>query len=132
QDASRLIAWNLLENRDRLTGRLYGYNAAFGKLAPVVLDALADQLNISLSSSLHVSEEDDEFSLEIDPAETEKDYGPLFQAFKSVDRREESIDALIEASESAIEREKGKASAGAALKTVSQAHAKLAGVDVTG
>jgi hypothetical protein len=130
QDASRLIAWNLLENRDKLAGRLYGYNAAFGKLAPKVLELVAEQLDVNLKGSPRVEEGDDaDFSFEVDGGDVEN-YAPLFSIFKS-DGKEQAIDALIEACESAIEGEKGRASAGAALKTVSLAHSKLAGVDVS-
>ena len=43
QEASRAIAWSIYENRDRVMGRVYSLNAAFGKLATNVLDILEEK-----------------------------------------------------------------------------------------
>ena len=48
-DASRVIAWNLFENRDQLDERLYAFNVVFGKNAAEVMDRVADRLGIPLS-----------------------------------------------------------------------------------
>lgn len=45
--ASRVIAWSLFDNRDKLPGRIYNFNAAFGKLASNVLDRVATDLGLS-------------------------------------------------------------------------------------
>ena len=59
QNASRAIAWSLYENRDRVTGRVYRFNAAFGKLAPQVLDIPDDQLELAANDKEDQVDDDD-------------------------------------------------------------------------
>lgn len=131
QDASRAIAWTLFENRDKLNGRVYNYNSAFGKLAPDILDRVADVLELE-----DTSEEDDpdvgfDIDIDIDAGESPDNYDSLISALKDGDMKDEAIEALIDACDSVIEREKGLKSGEAALKAVTAAHSKLAGVDLT-
>lgn len=129
QDASRVIAWSLFENRDKLTGRLYSFNAAFGKLAPQVLEYLSDQLDIPISDGSSDDDEDD-FAIDIDEDDGTQSYDAIIEALKAEETKDDAIEALIDACETAIEREKGRTSAKTALKTLSQVHAKLTGIDV--
>ncbi|WP_454686342.1 hypothetical protein [Agrobacterium leguminum] len=128
QDASRVIAWSLFENREKLPGRLYAFNAAFGKLAPQVLEYLADQLDLSTSDE-SPSEDDDDFAIVIDD-DGGFNYEPILEALRNDETKDDAVEALIEACETALERERGRVSEKAALKSLSQVHAKLTGIDV--
>lgn len=131
QDASRAIAWSLFDNRDKLPGRIYDFNAAFGSLAPDVLERLSESLGIGCNENDENGEEDDEgFNVDIEE-DGAASYGDLIDALKDDDSKEDAVDALIEACQSAIETQKGQKSGEAALKSVSQAHAKLAAVDLS-
>ncbi|MEO8017420.1 MAG: hypothetical protein ABI769_06380 [Pseudomonadota bacterium] len=129
QNASRAIAWSLFENRDKITGRVYAYNAAFGKLAEEVLANLADQLDLATGTT--EANDDGDFSIEIEGPAAANDYAPVIAALKDEDTREEAVEALIEACQSAIEKDNGQKSKTAALKALVQVHAKLAGIDVS-
>jgi hypothetical protein len=131
QNGSRAIAWSLFENRDKVPGRIYGYNAAFGNLAEVVLANVAEQLNLPNVVDDELDGDDDEFSIDIESAATGSDYSPVIAALKNVETREDAVEALIEAAISAIETDRGQKSKGASLKALAQVHAKLAGIDVT-
>jgi hypothetical protein len=129
QNASRAIAWSFFENREKLPGRVYAFNSAFGKLAPVVLANVAAQLNLPQPN---VSEdEDEEFSIEIAGAAGEEDYSAVISALKNDETKDDAVDVLIEVAQSAIETDRGQRSQGAALKALAQIHAKLAGLDLT-
>ena len=131
QNASRAIAWSLFENRDKLPGRVYSFNAAFGKLAPQILDTLIEELE--LDSDDDDTSEDDfgaDFDIDIEAEEGIKDYQTVVDALRNDDSGE-AISILIDVCESAIERDKGLKSEKAALKALSQANAKVAGVDVS-
>ncbi len=130
--ASRAIAWSLFDNRDKVPGRVYAYNAAFGKLAPVVLANVAEQLSLPVTSEAD-AEDDDDGSFAIDIAEPTggEDYSSIIAALQAPETRDDAVDALIDASISALERDRGQRSKGAALKALVQVHAKLAGIDLT-
>lgn len=129
QQASRVIAWSLLENRDRLTGRVYNYNAAFGKLATDVLDRVASELQVSTETG--VSEEGDDFAVDFGDEEAVVSYDAIIDQLRDETTKSETVDVLIDAVQSAIEVEKGRSSEKASLKAVGQAHAKLMAVDIT-
>jgi len=128
-NASRAIAWSLFDNRDKLSGRVYGYNAAFGKLAPQVIQTVADELEINLSKSTSDNTEEFDFSIEDD--DEALNYQPFVEVLKNAETREDAVDTLIEACMTAIEREKGKKRKDAALKSLSQIHSKLAAIEVS-
>ena len=130
QNASRAIAWSLFENRDKLPGRVYAFNAAFGKLASVVLANIAEQLDLPMCEVVEDGD-DDGFSIDIDGGGTVEDYSAVIVALKDPATKADAIEALIEASQSAIETDAGRRSKGAALKALAQVHAKLAGIDFT-
>jgi hypothetical protein len=129
QNASRAIAWSLFENRDKLPGRVYAFNAAFGKLAPVVLTNVIEQLSLPQEPAAD-DEGDEDFSIDIEGGGVE-DYSAVIAALKNEETKEDAIEALIEAAQSAIEADRGQRSQGAALKALAQVHAKLAGLDLT-
>lgn len=131
QSASRAIAWSLFDNRDKVPGRLYAYNAAFGKLAPVVLANVAEQMNLSVTEQSDVEDDDRTFSVDIEGGVGPEDYSSIIVALKNDETREEAVDALIEASISALEHDRGQRSKGAALKALVQVHAKLAGLELS-
>lgn len=129
QNASRAIAWSIFDNADRFSGRIYNYNLAFGKLAPQVVQSVTDELGIELDT---VDDEDDsEFDFAIDEDDKVIDYSPFVSALKDEERRDDAVDALVEACVTAIEREKGKKRKDAALKSLAQVHSKLAAIDVS-
>jgi hypothetical protein len=130
QNASRAIAWSIYENRDRISGRVYRLNAAFGKLAPQVLEILEDQLELP-SSDDGDQVDDDDFAIDIDSDGESKDYTPIIGALRDEDTRDEAVTTLIEACETAIELDKGLKNEGAALKALAQINSKVTGIDIS-
>ena len=128
QDASRAIAWSLFENRDKVSGRVYALNPAFGKLAPKVLDSLADQLDLPETDTTD-DDNDDDFSFEIDADEGGPNYKAIIEALFRDETKDDAVSVLIDVAESAIEQERGQKSEEAALKALSQVNAKLKGID---
>ncbi len=131
QNASRAIAWSLFENRDKVTGRLYSLNIAFGKLAPQVLELLAEELDIDGVEDDLGEYADDDFSIEIEVDEGGVNYQPIIDALQNDETKDDAVQVLIDVCETAIERDKGFKSEKAALKTLSQANAKITGIDVS-
>lgn len=128
QNAVRAIAWSLYDNRDQLSGRVYGYNAAFGKLASEVIALTSEELKIEAVGDK--ADEDGDFEFEIEDDDAATDYEGFIAALKEDSTKGQAIEALIEASTTAIERERGKKNKTAALKALSQIHSKLIAVDV--
>ncbi len=131
QNASRAIAWSLFENRDKVSGRVYSLNAAFGKLAPQVLNMLTEELDIEELTDKLDDDAEADFSIEIDADESIANYQPVIEALRNDETKEDAVQTLIDVCESAIERDKGLKSEKAALKTLSQANAKIKGIDVS-
>lgn len=129
QNASRAIAWSIFENRDRVSGRVYRFNAAFGKLAPKVLDILEEQLDLTKYDDNLV--QDDDFIIDIDSDDTVKDYTPIIQALKDDSTKDEAIGILIDACETAIELDKGQVSEQAALNELVKVNSKVTSIDVS-
>lgn len=129
--ASRVIAWSLFDNRDKLPGRIYDFNPAFGKLASDVLDRVASDLGLSTSDDAAAEDGGDEFSIDFEDEETAVSYDAIVDALKDDSTRDEAVDALIDAAQSAIETERGQKSGEAALKALSQANGKIASVDMS-
>lgn len=129
QQGSRAIAWSLFENRDKFGGRLYAFNPAIGKLAADVLERLSEELDISITTNADSGDSD---GIEIDfGEEDEVDYSALIERLRDEATKDEAVDALVDACLSAIEAQAGKNSTKAALKAITQAHSKLASVDVS-
>ena len=128
QEASRAIAWSIYENRDRVMGRVYSLNAAFGKLATNVLDILEDNIDIEQVDKDHMGDNDD-FAIDIDADDGGKDYKPIIQALKDDVTKDDTVNVLLEACETAIEFARGEKNEQAPLKTLSQAHARIIGID---
>ncbi len=131
QNASRAIAWSLFENREQVPGRIYAFNAAFGKLAPSVLKSMAEQLNLPTAPNASGLNDDDSFAIDVPSGEDTEDYSNIIIALKNDDSRGGAVEALIEAAVSALERDRGQKNKYAALKALVQIHSKLAGVDLT-
>ncbi len=130
KEASRAIAYALFQNKDKVPGRLYNYNAAFGKLAGDVLERVSAELGIpSQSVPIDGGTPDDDIDIDIGDGGDEPNYDGLIEALKAGDN-EDAIESLIDAAQTAIELEKGKKSGTATFKTIGQAHAKLASVDI--
>jgi hypothetical protein len=131
KEASRAVAWALYQNKNKLEGRLYDYNAAIGASADDVLDRVASELGIETESVLPPEEQDeDEFAIDLGDEAVTTSFQGVVQALKSSDN-EAAIDALIEAAQTVVELGKGKKTGEAALKGVQQAHTKLASVDLS-
>lgn len=123
ENASRVIAWSLYDNRDKLPGRIYNFNAAFGRLATDVLDRTATELDIS--TELEASKGD--FDLDI-----EEDDELTYEALLNMIRDDEkAVAALINASQAAIETEIGQKSGVAALNALTHVHSKLVAIDLS-
>lgn len=129
QSASRAIAWSVFENADKFSGRIYNYNAAFGKLAPLVVQSVVDELGIELSGT--TSEDDGQFEFSIDEDDQVLDYAPFVDALRNEETKDDAVDVLVDACVTAIEREKGKKKKDAALKSLGQVHSKLAAIDIS-
>ena len=130
QNASRAIAWSIYENRDKVSGRVYRLNAAFGKLAPKVLEILEDQLDMPVDDD-DDSVDDDDFAIDIDDDNDSKDYTPIIEALREEDSRNETIATLIEACETAIELDKGQKNEEATLKALAHINSKVTGIDIS-
>lgn len=128
-DASRVIAWNLFENRDQLDDRLYAFNTVFGKNAADVMDRVAERLGIPLSDD--TVEDDGSFDVDVDAPETATVYQPVIDALRDPAKKEEALDVLIEVSRGVLEQERGRKSSGAALKAIITANTRLSEVDLS-
>jgi hypothetical protein len=126
--ASRAIAWTLFDNKEKLPGRVYNFNPAFGKLAAEVLDKVASDLGLPTETK-DVSD-DAAFAVDVGDDDATLSYDAVIDALRSSDKDESIVDALIEAAQNAVEMDRGQKSGQAALKAVQQAHAKLMSVDV--
>lgn len=130
QNASRAIAWSIYENRDKVSGRVYRLNPAFGKLAPKVLEILEGELNLPAQDDDNYTEDDD-FAIDIDGDNATKDYSTVIEALRNETTKDENIEALIEACESAIELDKGQKNEEAALRALAQINSRVTSVDVS-
>ena len=132
KEASRVIAWTLYQNKGRLEGRLYDYNAAIGNLADDVLDRVADELGIVTETDAEdVADTDkDDFAIDIGDDSQVTNFSGVIEALKATDN-DAAIEALIDATQTVIQVDKGQRSGKAALKSVQQAHTKLASVDIS-
>lgn len=130
KSVSRVIAWTLYQNKDKLPGRLYDFNAVIGKHADDVLDRVASELGEVLDPVSEGDEDENDFDIDLDAEPAAPGAGVVIDALKSEDN-EAAVDALIEAAITVIELEKGKKSGDTALKTVGQAHTKLLSVDLS-
>lgn len=129
KDASRAIAWSLFENRDKLDRRVYDFNPAFGKLAEDVLDRVSEDLGLTITSNPN-NDTDDSVTIDIGEDDV-SNYDSIIEALKDDSTKENAVEALIDACESAIETERGQKSGEAALKLVNQAHSKLLSIDLS-
>ena len=130
QNASRAIAWSIYKNRDKISGRVYRLNPGFGKLAPKVLDILEERLDLPETEDGAV-EDNDDFAIDIDGDNDDKDFSRIIQALKDDTTIDETIGVLVGACETAIELDKGKKNEEAALKTLSLVNSKVRGTDVS-
>lgn len=129
QQGSRAIAWSLFENRNKLPGRVYAFNAAIGKLAADVLERLSEELEVPIT----VSDDDGaNGGLEVDfGEENEIDYTSLIERLRAEETKDEAVDALVDACQAAMDAQNGQNSTRAALKAITQAHSKLISVDIS-
>jgi hypothetical protein len=129
QEASRVIAWNLFENSEKLDGRLYAFNPTFGKQAANVLDRVAADLGVPIEGDS--STDDDSFEVDVDAGAGSLSYQPLIDIFRNPARRDEAVETLIDVCRSVIESERGKKTGQAALKAITAANARLTEADLT-
>jgi hypothetical protein len=129
QDASRVIAWALFEGRRKLEGRLYNYNVTFGKRAEDVLERMADELGVSLTTD--GGENAGDYDFDMGESSGEVSYQPLIDVLRDDVRKSDAFDTLVEICVSVVESEKDKKSGNAALKAISAANSKLAEVDLS-
>jgi hypothetical protein len=127
-EASRVIAWNLLENKNELSERLYAFNITIGKQAADVLDRVSSELGIPLEGA--AAEDDGSFAVDVDATDGPSSYQPIIDAFRDTARKDEAVESLIEACRDVVERERGKKSGAAALKAITAANTRLTEVDL--
>jgi hypothetical protein len=130
EEGSRVIAWTLFDNRADLGDRLYAFNTTFGKKAADVLDRVAGDLGLPLEKVSKPTPEG-EFAIDIDEDGTMISYEPVINALRDPKKREQAVEALIEACRGVVESEKSKKTGSAALKAVTTAHSKLLEVDLS-
>jgi len=128
-DASRIIAWTLYDNRDKLNERLYAFNITFGKQAADVLDRMSSEMGIALTEDGSEGP-DDSFDVDIEAASDELSYQPITELLRDPERQEDAVETLIDICRGVIEEEKGKKTGTAALKAIGAANARLTEVDL--
>ena len=132
--ASRVIAWTLFDNKEKLPGRIYDFNAAFGKLTEEILNRTAEELEIDTNVS--PEPDDNATPFDVDLGDTDGDegvisYDALIAILTDGSKGEAAVDALIEAAQGAIEADKGQKSGESAFKALVQANGKMAAVDLS-
>jgi hypothetical protein len=132
--ASRVMAWSMFDNREKVPGRLYDFNAAIGKLSEDVLDRVASDLGLSTSEEQpgeYPPSDSDDFSVDVGDDSNDQSFEAVVDALTDESTRDDAVDALIDAAQSAIEMAKGQKSGEAALRALSQANGKIASVDLS-
>ena len=129
QGASRAIAWSLFENSDQFSGRIYNYNAAFGKLTDKIVKSVADKMGIDLGKGDDI--EPGQFDIAIDEENQVLDYSQFVKTLRNKHTRKDAWDALIDSCDEQMELEQGKRRKEAALRSLSQAHSKLLSIEVS-
>jgi len=127
-EASRVIAWNLLENRNELSERLYAFNITIGKQAPDVLDRLSSELGIALDGE--AAEDDGSFAVDVEAGDASVSYEPIIEVFRDPAKKDEAVNLLVDVCRDVVERERGRKSGAAALKGIIAANTRLAEVDL--
>lgn len=127
KQASRAIAYALFRNKDQVPGRLYDFNAAFGRLADDVIARMNESV-VFVSANTEEQETGEEFLLDVPEDDDAAKYDAIINLLK--DKSDENIDALIDAAQTAIEVDKGTRTGTAALKAIGQAHSKLISVNL--
>ncbi len=129
QDACRAIAWSIYENRNKVSGRVYHLNPAFGDLAFKVLENLEEALDLNDASEIEVDLDD--FAIAIDSEDdTKKNYKAIIEALRNESTKDKTSDILIDVCESTIELEKGLDNEKAPLKTLQNANQKILSIDI--
>jgi len=128
QEASRVMAWNLFENRAKLGERLYAFNLTFGKQAANVLNRVAADLGVSMEVDTNMG--GDSFEVELDSGAGSVSYQPLIDAFRDSERKDEAVETLIDVCRSVLESEREKKSGRTALKAITAANARLTEADL--
>lgn len=134
KDASRVVAWSIFDNRDSISGRVYRLNRAFGDLAPKTLQLLEDRLSLTSNDEDvepvdAIEESDGDFEINIESDQSTEDYSAIISALRDENAKDEKIDALVDACETAIELDKGQKNEKAALKALGQVNSKVASID---
>lgn len=130
EEASRVIAWTLFDNRNQLGGRLYAFNITIGRKAADVLERVANEFGTTTEKSTKKGDQG-KFEVSLDDDESEVSYETVIDTLKSPQRREEDVEILLEACKSIIESEQNQKSGSAALKAITTAHSKLLEVDLS-
>lgn len=126
KNASRAIAWSLFDNRDKVSGRVYSYNAAFGRLAEEVVARLRTDFEIDEPTN---EDETDDFDIEIDAAPDVSDNSDLVDFLKKSSVDDDAAEAVIEVYDTVLEIDRARKNADAALKLLSKANSNIIAVD---
>ena len=135
KEVSRAIAWSIFENREKISGRVYRLNRAFGELAPKTISLLEDRLgqtveDESIQRAVEV-DEDDDFAIDIEEVEETTDYSAVIAALRDRNGMDEKIDVLVDACETAIELDRGERNEAVVLKVLGQVNSKVTSIDVS-
>lgn len=127
-DASRMVAWNLLDNRSKLGVRLYAFNSVISKYATQVLERVSTDLNLPKEDSGSI--DDGSFAVDVEGGSELPSFAPVIDALKSPDRKDEAVEILIDTCRDIVEQERNRKGQNAALKSVTAAYARLMEVNL--
>ena len=130
EEASRIIAWVLYDNRRKLPGRLYNYNVAVGRRAEDVLNHVAVELAIPVDEAAKPANAS-EYAIDFEGAATEPSYNNLVSTLKDVTRREEISETVVEVCQGVVESENDRNVGQNAQKLVLAASTRLTEIDLS-
>lgn len=133
QDASRAIAWTLFDNKEKLGGRLYAFNVAFGKRAADVLDRVAGELDIEIAvPDPGANDSDTSFAVDVDEDAAEGGgLGQVVATLRDPALRVKTAEIVLDAARDILELERGERTGSAALRAATAANSKLAEIDLS-
>jgi hypothetical protein len=126
-EASRVVAWNLLDNRSKLGGRLYAFNSVISKHAAQVLGRISTTLD--LPSAHLTSTTDLPFAIDLEES-SDTSLVPAIEALRQGEKKEEASEILVETSRDILEAERSKKGQSAALKAITAALGRLSEVNL--
>lgn len=138
-EASRRIAWLLIDNSNDLGQRVYAFNDMFGSKVEEVLSKLSERIDVGIEDSeaaesgdTTAEENGDDLDVDLgeDPAPAST-IQPIIAAFDDPERREEIKDELVVVCQTILDAGKSAKQGKNALSAVRDANTRLAEIDLT-